>query len=326
MGKATDLTLVQKTIIESLHKEGKKQKVIASRAGCSQSSVSKFLHGKAVGRKKCGRKLATTERDDRSLERIVRSNRFNNLVEISRECQDHWCHRFKSNNPPPTAGDGLPQLYSSDQAPFELPAEAEASLVWSTERKNWMVARWTKVLFMDESKFCVTFGNKGRPRVWRLPREENQPRCTKSSVKFPWCWSGVGQLCFLKFTASPWVFSWCQQERRSSDAPISRFSKTRCQLTVTDQHWGAPLACKFTRPWSNREFVGTGEKENLEGVTKHPRGTQRCHLKSVEICHTWGLLPSSFVHATAHSGSYCSKGCCYQVLTILNCHDSSCFY
>ena len=38
-----------------------------------------------------------------------------------------WCHRFKSNNPPPTAGDGLPQLHSSDQAPSELPAEAEAS-------------------------------------------------------------------------------------------------------------------------------------------------------------------------------------------------------
>ena len=89
MGKASDLTLVQKTIIETLHKEGKKQKDIASRAGCSQSSVSKFLHGKAVGRKKCGRKLATTERDDRRLERIVRSNRFNNLVEITRECQDH---------------------------------------------------------------------------------------------------------------------------------------------------------------------------------------------------------------------------------------------
>ena len=89
MGKASDLTLVQKTIIETLHKEGKKQKDIASRAGCSQSSVSKFLHGKAVGRKKCDRKLATTERDDRSLERIVRSNRFNNLVEITRECQDH---------------------------------------------------------------------------------------------------------------------------------------------------------------------------------------------------------------------------------------------
>ena len=40
-----------------------------------------------------------------------------------------WFHRFKSNTPPPTAGDGLPQLHSSDQAPSALPTEAEVSLL-----------------------------------------------------------------------------------------------------------------------------------------------------------------------------------------------------
>ena len=61
------------------------------------------------------------------------------------------------------------------------------------------------MLFTNESKFCITFRNKG-PRVWRSPGEENQPGCTKSSVKFPqsvMVWGamaagGVGQLCFLK--------------------------------------------------------------------------------------------------------------------------------
>ncbi len=41
MGKTADLTVVQKTIIGSLHKEGKPQKCIAKEAGCSQSAVSK---------------------------------------------------------------------------------------------------------------------------------------------------------------------------------------------------------------------------------------------------------------------------------------------
>ena len=40
MGKTSDLTVVQKTIIDTLHKERKTQKVIAERAGCSQSTVS----------------------------------------------------------------------------------------------------------------------------------------------------------------------------------------------------------------------------------------------------------------------------------------------
>ncbi len=43
MGKTADLTVVQKTTIDTLHKEGKTQKVIAKEAGCSQSSASKHI-------------------------------------------------------------------------------------------------------------------------------------------------------------------------------------------------------------------------------------------------------------------------------------------
>ncbi len=44
MGKTADLTVVQKTIIDTLHKEGKPQTFIAKEAGCSQSAVSKHAH------------------------------------------------------------------------------------------------------------------------------------------------------------------------------------------------------------------------------------------------------------------------------------------
>ncbi len=47
MGKTADLTVVQKTTIDTLHKEGKTQKVIAKEAGCSQSSVSKHINREA---------------------------------------------------------------------------------------------------------------------------------------------------------------------------------------------------------------------------------------------------------------------------------------
>ena len=58
MGKTADLTVVQKTIIDTLHKEGKPQKVIAKEVGCSQSAVSKHINRKLAGREKCGRKGA----------------------------------------------------------------------------------------------------------------------------------------------------------------------------------------------------------------------------------------------------------------------------
>ncbi len=82
MGKTADLTVVQKT---TLHKEGKTQKVIAKEAGCSQSSVSKHINREAKGSKRCGRKKCTSNRDNRTLERIVKQNPFKNVGEIHKE-------------------------------------------------------------------------------------------------------------------------------------------------------------------------------------------------------------------------------------------------
>ncbi len=41
MGKTADLAMVQKTIIDTLHKGSKSQRVITEMGGCSQSAVSK---------------------------------------------------------------------------------------------------------------------------------------------------------------------------------------------------------------------------------------------------------------------------------------------
>ncbi len=86
-------------------------------------------------------------------------------------------------------------------------------LTWAKEKKNWAVAQWSKVLFSDESKCCISFGNQG-PRVWRKSGEAHNPCCLKSSVKFPqsvMIWAamssaGVGRLCFLKSTVNAAIY------------------------------------------------------------------------------------------------------------------------
>ncbi|KAI2664370.1 THO complex subunit 5 [Labeo rohita] len=85
MGKTSDLTVVQKTITDALHNECKPQTFIAKEAGCSQSAVSKHVNRKLSGRKKCGRKRCTTNRENRSLERLVKQSRFKNLGELHKE-------------------------------------------------------------------------------------------------------------------------------------------------------------------------------------------------------------------------------------------------
>ncbi len=56
-------TIMGKTIIDTLHKEGKPQTFIVNKAGCSQSAVSKHVNRKLSGRKSVEEKDAQpTER------------------------------------------------------------------------------------------------------------------------------------------------------------------------------------------------------------------------------------------------------------------------
>uniref|UniRef100_A0A9J8ADJ6 HTH cro/C1-type domain-containing protein n=1 Tax=Cyprinus carpio carpio TaxID=630221 RepID=A0A9J8ADJ6_CYPCA len=85
MGKTVDLIAVQKAIIDTLKQEGKTQKEISERIGCSQSAVSRHLSGKSVGRKKCGKKRCTTRRGNRTLRKIVEKDRFQTLGDLRKQ-------------------------------------------------------------------------------------------------------------------------------------------------------------------------------------------------------------------------------------------------
>ncbi len=170
MGKTADLTVVQKTIIDTLHKEDKPQSFIDKEAGCSQSAVSKHVNRKLSVRKNCGRKRCTTNRENRSRMRIVKQNRFKNLGELHKEWTEAGVKASRNTTHRRVKDFG----YSCHQR----------RLTWAKEKKNWTVAQWFKVLFSDESKFCISFGNQG-PRVWRKGGEAHSPSCLKSNVKFP---------------------------------------------------------------------------------------------------------------------------------------------
>ncbi len=83
-GKTADLTVVQKTIIDTLHKEGQPQTFIAMKLAVHRVLYPSMLT-KLSGRKKCKRKRCTTNRENRSLMRIVKQNRFKNFGELQKE-------------------------------------------------------------------------------------------------------------------------------------------------------------------------------------------------------------------------------------------------
>ncbi len=159
-----------------------------------------ILNSKLTGRKKLGREMCTSNRDDRKLENTVKQSRFKHLGELHKE----WTEAGVTT---------LRHLQEKGyQATSETETLSEASYL-AKEKKNWTVAQWSEVLFPDLSKFCISFGNHG-PRVWRKRGEVQNPCCLKSRVKLPqsvMIWAsmssaGVSPLCFLKSTVNAAIY------------------------------------------------------------------------------------------------------------------------
>ncbi len=96
--------------------------------------------------------------------RIVKQNRFKNLGELHKEWTEAGVKASRATTHRRVKEFGYSCL--------------QRYLTWAKEKKNWTVALWSKVLFSDESKFCISFGNQG-PRVWRKGGEAHSPSCLK---------------------------------------------------------------------------------------------------------------------------------------------------
>ncbi len=82
MGNTSDLAIVQKMIIDTLHKEDKSQRVITERCGCLQSAVSKHIKCKVDWKEeKWGTKMCTSNIDDRKLENYSQAKLIQSLWE-----------------------------------------------------------------------------------------------------------------------------------------------------------------------------------------------------------------------------------------------------
>ncbi len=190
--------------------------------------------------------------------------------------------------------------------------KCQKHLTWAVEKKNWTVAQWSKVLFSDESKFCISFGNQG-PRVWRKSGEAQNPCCLKSSVKFPqsvMIWAamssaGVGPLCFLKSTVNAAIYQEILEHFMLPSA-----DKLYGDADFIFQQDLAPAhTAKGTKSWFNDHGVTVldwpanspdlNPIENLWGIVKRKmrdtRPNNADELKTT-VKETWASIPPQQCH------------------------------
>ncbi len=212
-----------------------------------------------------------------------------------------WSQCIKSHHAQTSSGKGLPShFWTRDNVRSVLPG------LW---RK---ITQWSKVLFSDESKFCISFGNQG-PRVWRKSGEAQNPCCLKSSVKFPqsvMIWAamssaGVGPLCFLKSTVNAAIYQEILEHFMLPSA-----DKLYGDADFIFQQDLAPAhTAKGTKSWFNDHGVTVldwpanspdlNPIENLWGIVKRKmrdtRPNNADELKAT-VKETWASIPPQQCH------------------------------
>ncbi len=188
-------------------------------------------------------------------------------------------------------------------------------LTWAKKKKNWTVDQWSKVLFSDESKFCISFGNQG-PRVWRKGGEAHSTSCLKSSVKFPqsvmiggaMSSAGVGPLCFLKTNVTAPIyqdilehFMLPSADQLFKDADfIFQPDLAPAHTAKSTKSWLNDQQTHQTWTWRIYEYC---QEENEKQETKKCRWAEG-HCQRNLGFHTTSAVPQTdHLHATPNWGS-----------------------
>ena len=156
--------------------------------GVARSTVSKVMtafekEGKTSSLKQnSGRKRKLSDKDRRTLTRIVRKDHKNTAPKITAEINDHLENPVSSK----TVRRELHKAGFHGRAAIRKPLLSQTNIAkrleWSRNLQNWSLEQWKNVIFSDESSFTL-FPTSGRVYVWRQPKETFDPDCLLPTVK-----------------------------------------------------------------------------------------------------------------------------------------------
>ncbi len=190
--------------------------------------------------------------------------------------------------------------------------QRQKRLTWAVEKKNWTVAQWSKVLFSDESKFCISFGksrSQSLEEEWRgTDSMLLEVQCEVSTVSddlgchvICWCWSTVFSEVHSQRSHLPGNF-------RALHASFCWQALWRCWFHFPGGLGTCPH-CKGTKSWFNDHGVTVldwpanspdlNPIENLWGIVKRKmRDTRPNNVDELKatVKETWASIPPQQCH------------------------------
>ena len=177
---------VRKLMLEAVS-GGAVQRDVARQFHVNQSTVSRLVAKFKAGmdlsdRPRPGRPRKTTKRLDRIIRRKSTADPKKTAVDIAREMAEEHQVELSSKTVGRRLNDAGLEARSIAKKPWINLKNRKARLEFAKFHRHWSLEDWEKVLWTDESKFCL-FGSDGTRYVRRPIGERNNPRYMSGTVK-----------------------------------------------------------------------------------------------------------------------------------------------
>lgn len=218
--RGKDTSMFQRGRVIGLHEAKKTTKEISETTGINLRTVQRIIkEWKDSGecsssRDNCGRKKILSDRDRRSLKRLVKKNRKKSTLQITTMFNAGVKTVSARTMRRELKGLGLNSC-TATRKPLVSQMNRRKRLQFAKAHKNWTVEDWKRVMWSDESRFTL-FQSDGRIRVRREPHEAMDPSCMVPTVQASggsvmlwgcFTWSGLGSatLCSNKMKSQDYL-------------------------------------------------------------------------------------------------------------------------
>jgi transposase len=159
----------------ALIEDGRSIRYAANAIGAPVTTVHRAVRrfhetGQYTRRPGSGRKKATTHRDDRFLVSNILRDRQMTAVMIRNRLQEVRQVNVSERTVRRRLAEGNLGSYKPAKGPKLTQNHRRLRLEFARQHQDWTVNHWRRVLFSDESRFCVRSPD-GREKVWRRPGE-----------------------------------------------------------------------------------------------------------------------------------------------------------
>ncbi len=296
--------MVQKTNIDTLHKEGKSQRVITERGGCSRSAVSAFKHIKCKvdWKEEIGEEHVHKQQGWPQAWEYCQAKLIQTLGRASQGVNWSWSQCIKSHHAQSSSGKGLTSHFWN--------RNIVRSILHGLKRKiTGLLLSDPKSSFQMKVHFAFHLEIKVPLRVWRKRGEAQNQCCLKSSVKFPqsvmiwdchvicWCWSTVFSEVHSQSSHLPGNFRALQAsaDKLYGDADF-----------IFQQDLALAHTAKGTKSWSNDHGVTVldwpanspdlNHIENLWHIVDERHQTQQCRWPEGRYQSNLGFITPEQCH------------------------------